>query len=476
MFKKILVCLSLVLFVYTSASLTSPESGENFSFFAVQSVCSNLESSVCIQTPLGQYYVDSYVKDGQFVGGLSRDSSYSLHRRVIADTFKPLRMGSLIYQVNGAIIGKNYSSGIQNLMLLKSLIASIFLLITAITLPKELQKAFILTLLLALTIIENIIHLGSIAPIGHSKIFYLMALVLIYSVLNFRLSKLRETISWVLIFLYSLYLGLNRTDQILSFVFVATSMSIINLLATKFRRHQVGSKLSCENYSRSLLLLGVSVISSLTTQLQDESRKTIKSLTLLTTELLVLPPLAPRPPPTEEFWEFLAQPYYLFLDIAPTFIPINSQKIALVQVVVTTVILFLVIYYCRLVTWKLQTIFDLLPIFCAYVLFVSYGAAIGPRVEIRYIMSLLLFGFFLIVANSNKINFFLSKKIVPGLIFFIFVLHSGVFLPHILDFPKVFLFGTIFNSEIAATIWVITLMSNLIVAYRFATKASLSAS
>ena len=465
MFKKVLVCLSLVLFVYTSASLTSPESGENFSFFAVQSVCSNLESSVCIQTPLGQYYVDSYVKDGQFVGGLSRDSSYSLHRRVIADTFEPGRMGSLIYQVNGAIIGKNYSSGIQNLMLLKSLIASIFLLITAITLPKELQKAFILTLLLALTIIENIIHLGSIAPIGHSKIFYLMALVLIYSVLNFRLSKLRETISWVLIFLYSLYLGLNRTDQILSLVFVATSMSIINLLATKFRRHQVGSKLSCENYSRSLLLLGVSVISSLTTQLQDESRKTIKSLTLLTTGNI-----------TENFWEFLAQPYYLFLDIAPTFIPINSQKIALVQVVVTTVILFLVIYYCRLVTWKLQTIFDLLPIFCAYVLFVSYGAAIGPRVEIRYIMSLLLFGFFLIVANSNKINFFLSKKLVTGLIFFIFVLHSGVFLPHILDFPKVFLFGTIFNSEIAATIWVITLMSNLIVAYRFATKASLSAS
>ena len=465
MIKKVLVCLSLVLFVYTSASLTSPESGENFSFFAVQSVCSNLESSVCIQTPLGQYYVDSYVKDGQFVGGLSRDSSYSLHRRVIADTFKPLRMGSLIYQVNGAIIGKNYSSGIQNLMLLKSLIASIFLLITAITLPKELQKAFILTLLLALTIIENIIHLGSIAPIGHSKIFYLMALVLIYSVLNFRLSKLRETISWVLIFLYSLYLGLNRTDQILSLVFVATSMSIINLLATKFRRHQVGSKLSCENYSRSLLLLGVSVISSLTTQLQDESRKTIKSLTLL-----------PTGNTTEKFWEFLAQPYYLFLDIAPTFIPINSQKIALVQVVVTTVILFLVIYYCRLVTWKLQTIFDLLPIFCAYVLFVSYGAAIGPRVEIRYIMSLLLFGFFLIVANSNKINFFLGKKLVTGLIFFIFVLHSGVFLPHILDFPKVFLFGTIFNSEIAATIWVITLMSNLIVAYRFATKASLSAS
>ena len=148
----------------------------------------------------------------------------------------------------------------------------------------------------------------------------------------------------------------------------------------------------------------------------------------------------------------------------------------MVQVVVTTVILFLVIYYCRLVTWKLQTIFDLLPIFCAYVLFVSYGAAIGPRVEIRYIMSLLLFGFFLIVANSNKINFFLSKKLVTGLIFFIFVLHSGVFLPHILDFPKVFLFGTIFNSEIAATIWIITLMSNLIVAYRFATKASLSAS
>ena len=469
MLKKVLVCLSLVLFVYTSASLTSPESGQDFRFFAVQSVCSNLESSVCIQTPLKQYYVDSYVTDGQFVGGLSRDSSYGLQRRVLADTFDPGRMGSLIYKVNGAIIGENYSAGIQNLMLLKSLIASIFLLITAIILPKELQKAFILTLLLALTIIENIIHLGSIAPIGHSKIFYLMALVLIYSVLNFRLSKLRETISWVLIFLYSLYLGLNRTDQILSFVFVATSMSIIHLLATKFRRHQVGSKLSRENYSRSLLLLGITVISFLTTQLQNESRKTINSLTLLTTGNTTANT-------TEKFWEFFAQPYYLFLDIAPTFIPINSQKIALVQVVVTTVILFLVIYYCRLVTWKLQTIFDLLPIFCAYVLFVSYGAAIGPRVEIRYIMGLLLFGFYLIVANSNKINFFLDKKIVTGLIFFIFVLCSGVFLPHILEFPKVFLFGTIFNSEIAAAIWVITLMSNLIVAYRFATKASLSAS
>ena len=308
-----------------------------------------------------------------------------------------------------------------------------------------------------------------------------MALVLIYSVLNFRLSKLRETISWVLIFLYSLYLGLNRTDQILSLVFVATSMSIINLLATKFRRHQVGSKLSRENYSRSLLLLGITVISSLTTQLQNESRKTINSLTLLTTGNTTVNTTVNTTGnttgnTTEKFWNFLAQPYYLFLDIAPTFIPINSQKIALVQVVVTTVILFLVIYYCRLVTWKLQTIFDLLPIFCAYVLFVSYGAAIGPRVEIRYIMSLLLFGFFLIVANSNKINFFLSKKLVTGLIFFIFVLHSGVFLPHILDFPKAFLFGTIFNSEIAAAIWVITLISNLIVAYRFATKASLSAS
>ncbi len=465
MLKKVLVCLSLILFVYTSASLTSPESGENFSFFAVQSVCSNLEGPVCIKTPSGQYYVDPDVKDGQLVGGLSKDSSYKLKRRVIADSFYPERMGSLIYKFNGAIIGKNYSAGIQNLMLLKSLIASIFLLITAIILPRELQKAFILTLLLALTIIENIIHLGSIAPIGHSKIFYLMALVLIYSVLNFRLSKLRETISWVLIFLYSLYLGLNRTDQVLSFAFIATSVSIIHLLSTKFRRHQVGSNLSRENYSRALLLLGITVITLFTTQLQDESRRTVKSLTLL-----------PTGNTTNKFWEFLAQPYYLVLDLAPTFIPINSQKITLVQVVVTTVILFLVIYYCRLVAWKLQIILDLLPIICAYVLFVSYGAAIGPRVEIRYIMGLLLFGFFLIVANTSKTNFSLSKKLVTGLIFFVFVLYLGVFLPHVLEFPKVFLFGTIFNSVIAAAIWVITLISNLIVAYRFATKALFSAS
>jgi hypothetical protein len=467
-FKKVLVCLSLVLFIYTSASLTSPESGENFSFFAVQSVCSNLESSVCIQTQSGQYYVDSYVKNGQFVGELSRVSSNNLQRKVLADSFESDRMGSVIYKFNGFIIGSNYSVGIQNLMLLKSLIASIFLLITAIILPKELQKAFILTLLLALMISENIMHLGSIAPIGHSKIFYLMALVLIYSVLNFRLSKLREAISWVLICFYSFYLGLNRTDQALSFAYIAASMNIIYLLVMKFRKHQVGSKLSLENYSRSLLLLGVTVISFLTTQLQDESRKTIDSLTMLGARNGIGAGTV--------FWNILAQPYYLILDLAPMFLSINSPKITLVQALTTTVILFLVIYYCRLVVWNLQTIFDLVPIFCAYVLFVSYGAVIGPRVEIRYIMAPLLFGFFLIVSNSLKVNFFLSKKIVIGLIFVLFVLYLGVFLPRILKFEKSYLFGTIFISEIAAAIWVITLISNLAVAYRFSVKASIPAS
>jgi hypothetical protein len=91
-------------------------------------------------------------------------------------------------------------------------------------------------------------------------------------------------------------------------------------------------------------------------------------------------------------------------------------------------------------------------------------------------MAPLLFGFFLIVSNSLKVNFFLSKKIVIGLIFVLFVLYLGVFLPRILKFEKSYLFGTIFISEIAAAIWVITLISNLAVAYRFSVKASIPAS
>ena len=129
--------------IYTSFSLTSPDSAENFSFHAVHSVCSNLESSNCKYTKTGEYFVDQNIKNSRCVGGYSKVNSCDSRDMVLADSFSTGRMGSNIYKFNGAVIGSNFLTGIQKLMAIKSLISALFLLITALVLPKKLQRAFI---------------------------------------------------------------------------------------------------------------------------------------------------------------------------------------------------------------------------------------------------------------------------------------------------------------------------------------------
>ena len=304
-------------------------------------------------------------------------------------------------------------------------------------------------------------HLGSIAPIGHSKIFYFMTLVLVYSVFEAELKKVEELLSWFLIIFYSVYLGLQRTDQVVSFAFIASGLSIIHLLRIKFQSSQLNLNNSQRNYLRPFLVFGSVVISLLTTLLQSESKKTMTTLTDSVTDSV-----------TDFLWQVLAQPFYLFLDLAPTFMPVSSPKVNMVRVAIISIIVPTVLYYCHRCVPKIRLISNLLPIFCAYVLFVSYGAAIGPRVEIRYIMALLLFGFFVIVTEFQEDNTVLEKRVLLGLISSTVLLYSVVFLPHILKSERVFLFGTIFNSKIAAEIWSISLFSTFLNSYNFLTKSS----
>ena len=285
-------------------------------------------------------------------------------------------------------------------------------------------------------------HLGSIAPIGHSKIFYFMTLVLVYSVFEAELKKVRELLSWILMIFYSVYLGLQRTDQVVSFAFIAGGLSIIQLLRIKFQSSQLNLNNSQRNYLRPFLLFGVVVISLLTTQLQPQSEE------IMTDSLIYSATYSA----TDFLWQVLAQPFYFFLDLS-LFMPVSLPKGNMVGVAILSIIVPLVLYYCHRAVWKIRLTSNLLPTFFTLLLFVSYGAASGPRVEIRYIMALLLFGFFVIVNEFQEDNTVLEKKVLLGLIASTVLLYLVVFLPHILKSERVFLFGTIFNSKIAAAIW-----------------------
>jgi hypothetical protein len=116
-------------------------------------------------------------------------------------------------------------------------------------------------------------------------------------------------------------------------------------------------------------------------------------------------------------YEVIVLPGYLFLDLVPDFWKVNDLTVHIMGVAIAVAIIFSVLSNVKHVLYKREPVLTIGVLILTYLLLGVYGTIFGPRIEIRYIMGFLVFGFFVIYYEA--IDLFIKRLFKSSFVFIV---------------------------------------------------------
>lgn len=384
--------------LYMFATLNAPDSGENFQFFASQSVCSYTSGGLCAHSDEGVFYESIIIGTNECVGTYSGiNTCRSIHDVTEATSYMPSRDGYLTYRLNGAVIGGDFVRGIQKLMLLNSFISASTIFITIFLLHNLSKNAYLASLLISLAIPENIIHAGSIAPIGIAQVSSLSFLVLFWSLVGNSDDIERRALAWFALAVFALQVSLRRIDQFFIVALISALICLARCAQVMYRQilFQKRNFLSVSFVFRQTLLTVVILLACGTVVFGSDEIGISHTFDPIAVDLMSVAP-------KNLVYEMIAQPYYFFLDLVPSFWNISNLFRYVLQFVIIIMLLSAVMYIC----WEIRLLWSgwsgLFSLFLVFVALDYYGANFGPRLELRYVIAPLIFLLFMLMTENLK--------------------------------------------------------------------------
>jgi len=420
-FRFMFVCSLLTALLYLGAAINAPNSGENYGFFIEQSICANGSGPLCRTQDSGVYAIPEVVLKWQCSGEYSNNvecNSQNIDKWANADSFEESRMGRLSYKINGLIIGGNLASGVQRLMLVNSLFVALIICSTYAFLNRRAKIGFIAALTTAALIPENIFHLGSIASIGVTKVSVLSILVISYCLLNKSVS-LDYKICGFLVML-GISIGIRRTDQILIVVFLVSGLTAIRIFgAAMDQKTEAAESLVVSECSRAFRILFTLVPGLYVSMQNHEGLQTVRSLKSVVSggSSVVSGGSSVVSELVHTIYEVIVLPGYLFLDLVPDFWKVNDLTVHIMGVAIAVSIIFSVLSNVKHVLYQREAVLTIGVLILTYLLLGVYGTIFGPRIEIRYIMGFLVFGFFVIYYEA--IDLLIERLFKSRLVFIV---------------------------------------------------------
>jgi len=459
---------------YLSAAINAPNSGENYGFFLQQTVCANGPSPLCRSTNEGTYEIPEVIDRWGCVGKYSTKiecNAKSTDKWIAAGTFEDSRMGRLVYKLNSLAFKDDLAVGVQRLMLVNALFASLIICATFFFIPKKSKAAFFVAMTSAALIPENLFHIASIAPIGITKICVISALVISYELINDRVDSEKVIASYIYLVFLNINIGIRRIDQIAILGLVVVGLAMFPLYRS-IRNHGL-SKISSESFVEVFRVFGViaTTIPGVYLTLQnDEGGKTVAVLAgvvsggagvvsggagVVSGGAGVVSGLL------RNIYEVAVLPGYFIQDIGPDFWGLHS--IARYSLSVPTA-LFFVILIAK--TWRpviehKSTLISVMSILGIYLALAWYGTVIGPRLEFRYVMGMYVFCIYAVVSciSSSRTKRLLFNNLILGLVLLVHTIgliahtdFSGSIYLLNSAYAAVFVSGTLFFTLVAAVL------------------------
>ena len=474
-FSRILLkFIATVLTLYMFAALNAPDSGENFRFFASQSVCSHTSGGLCTRSDEGTYFYSEKIDTNECVGahpGISRCSS--INGNTEATSYMPSRDGYLTYRLNGAVIGDNFEGGIQKLMLMNSFISATTIFITFFLLNNSLKIAYQAALLISIAIPENLFHVGSIAPIGIAHVSVFSFLVLFWSLLKSPVCVKSRSIAWFSLAVFAFQISIRRIDQLVIIAVISVLICLARCVQVIYRNFIREKKFTYEATSifrETLLILSV-LLACGTVSLSSADIGMSRTFTPVVADTLRVGDTkssfdVTNSPTGNVLYEMIAQPYYFFLDLVPPFWSISNS----LRYVLSFLIFIFLLSALMYIGWKIELewygLVSLVSLFLVFLAFNYVGANYGPRLELRYIVAPLFFMVYVLMAENFDRILHMDTVTIKAMFFVLFVLNFVGTAIYTSNDDYVFLLNGILRCDLAILILFCLFGSVLTLVYR----------
>jgi hypothetical protein len=473
-FAALIVVVVFTSLFYLSAAINAPNSGENYPFFIQQTVCANGSSPLCRSTNEGTYEIPEVIERWGCAGKYSTKiecSAKSTEKWIESSTFEESRMGRLVYKLNSYAFKDDLAVGVQRLMLVNALFASLIICATFILIPKKSKAAFIVAMTIAALVPENLFHIASIAPIGITKICVISALVMSYELINERVDSEKVIVSYIYLVFLSINIGIRRIDQIAILGLSVVGLALLPLYRL-IRNHGL-NKLTPDflfEVSRIFGVIATTIPGVYLTLQNDEGGKTVAGLAgvvsggagvvsggagVVSGGAGVVSGLL------RNVYEAAVLPGYFIQDIGPDFWGLHSIARYSLSVPTALLFVFLIAKTWRPVMEDKTTLISLASILAIYIALAWYGTIIGPRLEFRYVVGMYVFCIYAVVSCfiSSTTKRLLFNNQILGLVLLVHTIgliahtdFSGSIYLLNSAYPAVFVSGTLFFTLVAAVL------------------------
>ena len=446
---------------YLSAAINAPNSGENYGFFLQQTVCANGSSPLCRSTNEGIYEIPEVIERWGCAGKYSTKiecNAKSTDKWIAASTFEDSRMGRLVYKLNSFAFKDDLAVGLQKLMLINALFASLVICATFFLVPKKSKAAFIVAMTSAALIPENLFHIASIAPIGITKVCVISALVISYELINDRVDSEKVIVSYIYLVFLSINIGIRRIDQMAILGLAVGGLALFPLYRS-IRNHglsKIKSKFLVEVF-RVFGVIATSIPGVYLTLQNDEGGKTVAGLAgVVSGGAGVVSGLL------RNIYEVAVLPGYFIQDIGPDFWGLHN--IARYSLSVPTALLFVILIAK---TWRpvmehKSTLISVMSILGIYFALAWYGTVIGPRLEFRYVMGMYVFCIYAFVSciSSSRTKRLLFNNLILGLVLLV---HTIGLIAHTDFSGSIYLLGSAYPAVFVSGTFLVTLVATVLI-------------
>jgi hypothetical protein len=474
---------------YLSAAINAPNSGENYGFFLQQTVCANGSSPLCRSTNEGIYEIPEVIERWGCAGKYSTKiecNAKSTDKWIAASTFEDSRMGRLVYKLNSFAFKDDLAVGLQKLMLINALFASLVICATFFLVPKKSKAAFIVAMTSAALIPENLFHIASIAPIGITKVCVISALVISYELINDRVDSEKVIVSYIYLVFLSINIGIRRIDQMAILGLAVGGLALFPLYRS-IRNHglsKIKSKFLVEVF-RVFGVIATSIPGVYLTLQNDEGGKTVAGLAgvvsggagvvsggagvvsggagvvsggagVVSGGAGVVSGLL------RNIYEVAVLPGYFIQDIGPDFWGLHN--IARYSLSVPTALLFVILIAK---TWRpvmehKSTLISVMSILGIYFALAWYGTVIGPRLEFRYVMGMYVFCIYAVVSciSSSRTKRLLFNNLILGLVLLV---HTIGLIAHVDFSGSIYLLGSAYPAVFVSGTFLVTLVATVLI-------------
>jgi hypothetical protein len=474
---------------YLSAAINAPNSGENYGFFLQQTVCANGSSPLCRSTNEGIYEIPEVIERWGCAGKYSTKiecNAKSTDKWIAASTFEDSRMGRLVYKLNSFAFKDDLAVGLQKLMLINALFASLVICATFFLVPKKSKAAFIVAMTSAALIPENLFHIASIAPIGITKVCVISALVISYELINDRVDSEKVIVSYIYLVFLSINIGIRRIDQMAILGLAVGGLALFPLYRS-IRNHglsKIKSKFLVEVF-RVFGVIATSIPGVYLTLQNDEGGKTVAGLAgvvsggagvvsggagvvsggagvvsggagVVSGGAGVVSGLL------RNIYEVAVLPGYFIQDIGPDFWGLHN--IARYSLSVPTALLFVILIAK---TWRpvmehKSTLISVMSILGIYFALAWYGTVIGPRLEFRYVMGMYVFCIYAFVSciSSSRTKRLLFNNLILGLVLLV---HTIGLIAHVDFSGSIYLLGSAYPAVFVSGTFLVTLVATVLI-------------